>query len=1255
MEFRILGPLEVYDGQELVQLDRRKARALLAFFVLHANEPLSSDRLIDELWGEQPPKTVAASLQNYVSRLRKVVGPEVLVSRPPGYMLQIDAEQVDAHRFERLLDEARDADPSERASKLREALALWRGRPLEDLAYESFAETEIRRLEELHLVALEERIDADLALGGGGELVGELESLVAEHPLRERFRRQLMLALYRVGRQSEALTAYREARTVLRDELGIEPSEELQRVERAILVHDQSLEPPSPPDAAALAPSVARKRVTVLFADLVESTVLAEMLDPEAYRGVLSGFYAEMGAVIGLHGGTVEKFSGDEVMAVFGVPVTHEDDALRAIRAALEMRRALEALNASLERDLDIQLGLRVGINTGEVAVGAAAVGGSFVTGAPVNVGKRLEQAAAPGDVLIGPTTLELVREAVETEAFGPVPLRGRAEPIEAHRVLGAVQGAPAIARRLSAPMVGRNDELARLRSELESVRAERTCRIVGVLGEAGIGKSRLVAELANTAREDWSVLVGKCVAYGEGATYLPLVDIVRQAGARSEGELEALLSGEDDAQLVARRIAELVGLAEGAVPAGEAPWAMRRFLEALARSRPLLVVLDDVHWAEPTLIDLLEYLEEWIETAPVLLVCIARPDVLHQRASWAPKNAFELAPLTDEDAATLVESIPSGSELDTAARERVVAVAEGNPLYAEQLMAYADEVGSEMLADVPPSLEALLASRLDLLDLQERSVLHRASIAGREFSHAGVVDLSPEAEAPAVERHLEGLAQKGLVWPAVDEGAFRFHHVLIRDVAYAGIPKRDRSDLHERYADWLDRQPGGTDEVVGYHLEQAFAYRTEVGPIDRAAQRLGEDAGERLGRAGLRAWGRGDTRATINLLGRATAMLPSESALRRELLCELGVAFRTAGDIDRADATLSEALADARAAEDRRIELRAELEAANVRLLRDPEGRADALLDIARRAIPTLEALGDDRALGRAYLLLGYVRGGLHCQNAEWANAAERAIQHYRRSGWSPSTCFGDLSAALFFGPTPVEEGVRRCEGLLGDEDIDRVGRANIVVWMAGMIALTGRLADARDLVLEAKAIYEELGRTVPIAGSCGPVLALIEALGEDMAGSAAVLEESCDTFLEMDEHIHVATLAAELAGALCAEGRLSEARRWAELAATTAAPDDLSARVAAQAVVAKLMALEGEVRDAERSAAEAIASLRQTDALIRRGRILLDAADVFRLTRRPDRARALVEDALSDFEAKGATLLASKARKELGEFAHA
>jgi DNA-binding SARP family transcriptional activator len=1237
LEFRLLGPLEVLADGEPVSLPRKKQRALLALLLLRAGEAVSTDELIEELWAGKPPATAKDALQNYVSQLRKALGPEPILTRDPGYVLEATAEQTDLGRFERLVAEARGGDAKARAERLREALGLWRGPPLADLAYEPFTGLEVARLEELRASAQAELVDAELELGRHGELVAELEATVAERPFDERPRTQLMLALYRSGRQADALEAYHEARRTLDEELGLEPGAQLRELEQAILRQDTALDAPL---AAPVGLEERRKTVTILFADLVESTELAEALDPESLRRVLDGYFAAARRAIEGHGGTIEKFIGDAVMAVFGVPIAHEDDALRAVRAGVDTRAALAVLSEAVEREHGLRLDLRIGINTGEVYVGDPGRGG-LVTGNTVTVAKRLEQAAPSGSIMLGAATLELVRDAVRVRAVKPR-ARQKEKPPPGFRLLELEAGAPAVARFLEAPLVGRDDELRRLLDAFDEARREPPSQVVTVVGEPGIGKTRLANELVAQIGEDALVLTGRCVSYGEGATYLPLREMV-------EGlDLPAVLADVEDSELVARRVLELVGLAEGTAPAGEGAWAVRRLFEALGRERPLVLLFEDVHWAEPTLLDLVEQLAERA-TGPILVVCVARPELLEARPGWL-EHALELEPLAEQDTVALLASLPGSEELSDEARERIVAIAAGNPLFAEQLFAYVAERGPDALTTVPPSVEALLESRLDLLDADERELLQRAAVVGREFSHRALAQLSPTEVAASISTALFELVRKGLVRPERgEEEAFRFHHVLVRDVAYNGLPRADRARLHERYADWLGDDPGALDEIVGYHLEQAYNYRIAFGPPNRRARQLATDAGARLGAAGMQAWRRSDVTAALGLLERATTLLPDTDALRCELLCELGVACFTAGDVPRAQDVVAKALDAATRGRHGRIVQRARLELSLLRMLTETEGAAPGLLETAARATPVFEAAEDDRALGRAWLFVGFVEGGHYCRNLAWEKAAERALVHYRRARWPGATCLGQLCAALYYGPTGANTAIDRCEALLRDQDSGRSGEAQILRYLAGLVAMRGDFAAGRRLSDQARAIFEDLGHSALVA-HCANVRGDLELLAGDAATAQQYLGELCRFCEENDEFGSLSTYATDLAEALLELGDDGGAEHWTHVSSTHAASDDLSAQFAWRTVRAKVLARQGHLAGAEMLAREAVALAEPTDALNKKAATLLALAEVLRLSGNTAEADGAMRDAIELYERKGNTVAVGRARLATG-----
>ena len=670
MEFRILGPLEVRgEGGQRLPLPSGRHRALLALLLLHANEVVPTERLIDELWAGQPTENAATALYGYVSQLRKALrdgGRQILHTRAPGYLIELEPAQLDATRAEALVADGRAAmragEPAQAATVLREALALWRGPPLAELAYESFAQPEIRRLEELRLAALEERIEADLALGSHRDVIAELEALVAEQPLRERLRAQLMLALYRAGRQAEALAAYQDGRRALVEELGIDPSRPLQELEQAILRQDPELDPvaqrpPMPPPqqpapARTAAPRLhaeERKLVSVLFVDLVDFTARSDLADPEDVRAALRPFHVAAKRETERFGGTVEKFIGDAVMAVFGAPVAHEDDPERAVRAALAIRDWIADEGAELQ--------VRMAVNTGVALVSVDSrpqEGEAIATGDVVNTAQRLEAAAPVNGILVSEQTYRATRDAIDYRLAPPVEAKGKAQPIPVWEVVGGrARSGVDLLREPRTPLVGRKREIDLLHSALARAREERSPQLVTLVGVPGIGKSRLVFELSKALDEDRELISwrqGRCLPYGDGVSFWALGEIVKaQAGILESDNLEqaghklhrAVLEvlGEDqDARWVEQHLRALVGAGTDLTPgeaSGEAFAAWRRFIEELADLRPLVLVLEDLHWADEALLDFVDELPDRVRDAPLLILCAARPELLERRPGW--------------------------------------------------------------------------------------------------------------------------------------------------------------------------------------------------------------------------------------------------------------------------------------------------------------------------------------------------------------------------------------------------------------------------------------------------------------------------------------------------------------------------------------------------------------------------------------------------------------------------------------------
>jgi DNA-binding SARP family transcriptional activator len=835
MDFRILGTTEVLDGSRLVPLPSGRGRALLVLLLLHAGEAVATDRIIDELWGEEPPRTATTVVQGLVSRLRKALEPDqaatagIIRTVEGAYRLSVDRASIDADRFRRLLDEARDAPPAARAATLSAALGLWRGPALSDFRYEPFAQRSIAALEEMRIEAIEGRIEADLAIGRAGELVAELKAMVAACPLRERLRGSLMLALYRTGRQAEALEAYQQARSTLVEELGLEPGPALRELESRILRQDPALEVSSPPPVAGPAerPGSAwlpRERRTVTVA-VVDVAPRAEPdLDPEAVGRAGERAARAAGVVLAAHGGRVERLFGDTVIAFFGFPRAREDDALRAVRAGLDARSAVHRLDDEASRGDGIENLVRIGLETGDIVVaGPGAAPHDVVTGTVVGAAGRLQRRADYDDVVIGPAAAKLLRG---TAILAPIDHESGERP-NAWRVLELVAGAPAVPRALGAPMVGRESELSWLRSRFR--RAARSGEVVRatVLGDAGIGKSRLANELVASIGSDAEAITLRCPADGE-RTFFPLREaIVEAAGTWDWRSLHDLLARGEPGERALEQIADAMGLPAEPENATVLFPATRRLVEELAAERPLIVTFDDLHRAEPTVLDLVDHLADRT-SAPVLLLCLARPELVELHPERDEQDRLSLEPLAAEDVERLVTE--RAGSIAPAALRRIIDVSQGNPLFAEQALAAIDDDGSE--DQIPGSLRGLLTMRLDRLGPGERDVLRSGSIAGMEVPPGAIVALLEDDAAPFVDRHLDTLERKRLIQRDGADG-FRFGHALIRMAAYQSLTRQDRAELHERFATWLESSrdtPGGLDAILGHHRTRADEHRRAAG-----------------------------------------------------------------------------------------------------------------------------------------------------------------------------------------------------------------------------------------------------------------------------------------------------------------------------------------------------------------------------------------------------------------------------------------
>jgi class 3 adenylate cyclase/predicted ATPase len=1007
-----------------------------------------------------------------------------------------------------------------------------------------------------------------------------------------------------------------------------------------------------------------RRSVTVVFSDLKGSTALGERLDSEALREVMTRYFEEMSAALETHGGTVEKFIGDAIMAVFGMPVAHEDDALRAVRAAFEMKQRLAVLNEELERRWGVTLANRTGINTGPViSSGDSSSRQRLVTGDTVNVAARLEQAAPEYDVLIGETTYRLVRDAVEVEEVEPLELKGKSERVPAWRLLGVSGVGAAPDRRHDLPLVGREQELGALLGAVDLAVEDRCCRLVTIHADAGTGKSRLIEELLGRTAERGGLAVrGRCLPYGRGITFWPLVDIVAQAAGIDQedgftvavGKIAAL-GAEPEA---VERVAAAVGLSEAEFPLDELNWGVRKLFETLGRSRPLVAVFEDVHWAETALLELVAHIGANAAGSPIVLVCSARPEFRQRHADWPEVEGateVQLGPLEQADVDRLVEHLLGGA-LPATVLEQIGAASEGNPLFVEQLVSMFVDEGAlrrdgagwvaardfSQDAAIPGSIEALLSARLDLLPGEELTVVESASVIGLTFPKEPVEELLPASAGP-VDEPLARIESKQLIRRADDlPDAFRFHHILIRDSAYNRLPKRARSGLHKRFAGWAERvnRERGRElefqEIVGFHLEQARRYLLDLAPLDDEGRELGRRAAGHLGPAGQRAFARGDMWAASNLLRRAVDVLDEGARERLELLPELGEALMEIGEFAEAQARLDEAVGAAAGLGDTTLEADAIL----TRLLVAHHSVEDLdawRAEVQREAdglIPLLEDGSAPAVLAKAWRMVAFVHG-IACRWEETAQALERAIPNARSAGDARQVA--RLSAsyvmALAEGPVPAPEAIERAEEVLAYGLVDRQAEAVALLALAPLHAMSGDFVQARMLTARAQDLLRDLGATV-LAARTSDASARIELMAGEAEAAAAALRADFDALTAMDERYFRPNIAVLLARALVELGRYDEAEEAVATAVEIASPDDVEAQALLRAVRARLLVARGRPERAEGLAREALELIRETDSPALRADTLVDLAKAFEFS--PVERAAVLEEARALYEQK-------------------
>ena len=854
-----------------------------------------------------------------------------------------------------------------------------------------------------------------------------------------------------------------------------------------------------------------RKTVTIVFSDIRATSLDDEVLPPDLLRDAMARSFDAARQALSGHGGTVEKYIGDAVMAVFGLPVRHEDDALRAVRSALEMRRRLASVADELAAERGVKLHVAIGVNTGEVVAGDASLGQRLVTGDAVNVAARLEQAAPDRGVIIGGLTYRLVRDAVDVEPLAPLTLKGKAEPVPAFRLLG-LRTIAARQRPAGRPLVGRETEIRQLMDAFSEAVSGGTCRMATLFGEAGVGKTRLTEEFLETVSAQSRILRGRCLPYGDGITFWPIVEMVRETAGIGEADppdvararIDLLVRDKD----VTDRVASAIGLPGTPFQLAELFWGIRRFLEILAAERPVVVLFDDIHWGEATFLDLITQLTTATTDAPVMLLCGARTELLERQAEWglgAGERRIVLAPLSDADAGRVAEQLLGTVELDETIRARIVSAAEGNPLFIEQVLSMLIENGSlrevagrwEAAADlsrlaIPPTIQALLAARLDRLGEAERAVIDPASIIGLVFANDALESLVDQDLVGELSMHLGSLTAKQLIRPDPGDAAaaHRFGHILIRDTTYEGLLKRTRAELHERFVAWADEANRASDratefeEILGYHLEQAYHYHSQLGPLDGHGIDLGIQASDRLASAGDRALSRGDLPAATNLIQRAAGLLPAGDPRRPRLLFHLGDARFESGEYEVASQTLRAAEEAATALDAVGLAARARLKALHIRYLTGIGGLETSPEAAVRDSIAIFERIADEAGLADAWRFIASLRmtDGLWGAATE---ATEHVIEHARQAGdvllerrMGPS-----LAGAAFNGPMAAPEVISLCEDLIRRSGGDRKTDARILRILAHSHAMRGDFELARIEYRRARRDLEELGWTFQAA----------------------------------------------------------------------------------------------------------------------------------------------------------------------------
>jgi class 3 adenylate cyclase/tetratricopeptide (TPR) repeat protein len=975
-----------------------------------------------------------------------------------------------------------------------------------------------------------------------------------------------------------------------------------------------------------------RKLATVLFVDLVDSTALVTGADPEVVRRRVQTFFERVSHCVVTHGGIVEKFAGDAVMAAFGIPQSHEDDAERAVRAGLAIMDAVE----------ELELEARAGIESGEVVADDSE--STFATGEAVTLAARLQQAGEPGQLLIGPAAHRLTLGKVEVEDVGPVDLKGLNKQIWAWQALSA-NGDGARPQAQQTPLVGRDSELELLTNTYDRALRDKRAHLFTIYGEPGVGKSRLAQEFSE-ALEGATVLSGRSLPYGEGVTYWPLAEMVKcAAGIVDDDPLDVAIeklrsSCEDEV------VADLLGLASGVLEAvhsersqQEIAWAAREWAQRMAQEQPLVLVFEDIHWAEEPLLELIEHLATWVREAPLLLVSLARPELLDIRPGWGGgrvrATAIELERLGESDSEELVDALMTDGELSGDERRLLLDKTEGNPLFLEETVRMLAEDGSAGIGRIPDTLQALIAARIDRLGPEAKALLQRAAVIGRTFWEGALMRLSPDLES--LDEPLEDLLRREFVLDEprssiTGEAAYRFKHVLIREVAYSGLSKSDRAEHHARFAEWLKERAGDELlEIRAFHLDRATALLAE---LDGAAPiELQREAAEALAEAGLRAFAREANRSARQLFVRSVELEPT---LRRRYLAAR--AADRLSDLPAVSREMEEVCKAAAEAGDGWTQGRALVTLAEAAVLREADVvGAEEMIEQALGVLEPDDLTGRFRAL-RAQATIAWTRGDL----AKEERVMEEAIYLARQAGRKDfESEAADELASVYLARLELDRASPLVEQaiLLAEESGSAEARGRALRF-AGQLHLYRRELDdadaaldsAREYLAEAGAAWA-LGRTLNYS-------AWVARHKGDLSKAERLYRESIRILAPLEDRATLCESQRGLAELLVVQGRVDEAERFALAARETVGPQDITSLSTTTMALGLVRAAQGLDEEAEQLLREAYESIAASEHRMHQVETLESLVQFFR-----EHAR---EDEAADFEALREDLLAAASTAE-------